>query len=147
MSPAIPQVPAGLSDCPLAHLAIAVKSLAESSQVYLALGFVAHEPETIQREKVRVQVFAQGTLHIELLEPLTPQEGPIAKFLEKRGPGLHHVALKCENLEERLKLLALQGVRALPGYPNDGAAGSRVAFLDPKTTGNVLFELVQFKTN
>jgi len=143
----MPHVPQELSDCPLAHLAIAVTSLAESGKIYLALGFVASEPETITREKVRVQVFAQGSLHIELLEPLTPEDGPIGKFLQKRGPGLHHVALKCRNLEERLKLLELQGVRALPGYPNDGAAGSRVAFLDPKTTGNVLFELVQYRTN
>jgi len=148
--PIAPSGLAGLNDCPLAHLAIAVNTLAESAPVYLALGFVAQEPETIAREKVRVQLFTQGSLKIELLEPVRVGdvgEGPIAKFLQKRGPGLHHVALRCADLDTRLKALALQGVRALPGYPNDGAGGSRVAFLDPKSTGGVLFELVQYSTN
>jgi len=140
-------VPSALNDCPLAHLAIAVNTLAESAPIYMALGFVAQEPETVAREKVRVQLFTQGSLKIELLEPAQVGEGPIAKFLQKRGPGLHHVALSCTDLDGRLKALALQGVRALPGYPNDGAAGSRVAFLDPKSTGGVLFELVQYSTN
>ena len=138
-----PSIPSALKDCPLAHLAIAVESLAAATPLYVSLGFTPHEPEVVEREKVRVQLMEQGLLRIELLEPLNPGEGPIGKYLLKRGPGLHHVALLCPALDQRLVLLEKNGVRTLPGYPASGAEGSRVAFLDPKSTGGVLFELVQ----
>lgn len=134
--------PDALADCPLAHLAIAVESIAAAAPLYVSLGFTAHEIETVEREKVRVQLLEQGALRIELLEPLNAGEGPIGRYLGKRGAGLHHVALWCSALEERLAHLEKIGVRTLPGYPAAGASGTRVAFLDPKTTGGVLFELV-----
>ncbi|HYG78587.1 MAG TPA: VOC family protein [Planctomycetota bacterium] len=132
----------GSTDFPLAHLAIAVKTLAEGAPLYAALGFTLHEPETIEREKVRVQLASKGELHIELLEANPAGEGPIARFLEKRGPGLHHVALSSTDLARDLAALQSSGVVPLKGYPAPGAAGTQVAFLDPKTTGGVLIELV-----
>src|SRR5436190_8964879 len=132
----------GTQDFPLAHLAIAVKSIAESAPLYAALGFTLAEPEIIAREKVRAQVAVKGAFHIELLEACPAGEGPIAKFLEKRGPGLHHIALRSENLDTDLAALKQTGVVPLKGYPAAGLGQSRVAFLDPKTTGGVLIELV-----
>lgn len=132
-----------LSQLPLAHLAIAVESLTAAAATYRALGFSLHEPEAIAREKVRAQVAEKGELRIELLEPHPAGEGPIAKFLAKRGAGLHHVALRTTDLDADLARLASAGVNPLKGYPATGLGGSRVAFLDPKTTGGVLFELVQ----
>ena len=132
----------GTQDFPLAHLAIAVNTIADSAPLYAALGFSLAEPEIIAREKVRAQVAEKGAFHIELLEAHPAGEGPIAKFLEKRGPGLHHIALRSENLDADLAALEKNGVKPLKGYPAAGMAGTRVAFLDPKTTGGVLIELV-----
>lgn len=127
---------------PLAHLAIAVKSLGDGAALYTALGFTLEEPEVIATQHVRAQVAGKDGLRIELLEAHPPGTGPIAKFIEKRGPGLHHVALRSTNLESDLKRLAAQGINPLPGYPSAGMSGTRVAFLDPKSTGGVLIELV-----
>jgi len=132
-----------LASYPLAHMAVAVESLAAAAPVYLALGFALHEPEVIEREKVRAQVAEKEGLRVELLEAFPAGSGPLAKFLAKRGPGLHHVALCTADLEGDLARLQAAGVRPLKGYPAAGLGGSRVAFLDPKTTGGVLFELVQ----
>lgn len=138
-----PERPGALKDMPLAHLAVAVEDLGSAAQVYQALGFEVSAPETVEREKVCARVATKGTLHIELLEPAPAGEGPIAKFLAKRGAGLHHVALRTENLDGDLTRLSVAGVVPLKGYPAIGLGGSKVAFLDPKTTGGVLFELVQ----
>ena len=134
--------PDSLRSFPLAHLAIAVKSLQETTPIYSALGFTLHEPEIIARENVRAQLAIKEGLRIELLEPHPSGTGPIAKFLEKRGPGLHHVALVSNDVDADLANLANANVNALKGYPATGMSGTRVAFLDPKTTGGVLFELV-----
>jgi methylmalonyl-CoA/ethylmalonyl-CoA epimerase len=130
---------------PLAHLAIAVKALSDAAPLYAALGFTLHEPEVIASQQVRAQVASKDGLRIELLEAHPAGSGPIAKFIEKRGPGLHHVALCSTDLDSDLKALAGKGVVPLSGYPADGMSGTRVAFLDPKTTGGVLFELVANK--
>jgi methylmalonyl-CoA epimerase len=128
---------------PLAHLAIAVRSLEEGGTLYSALGFSLHEPEVITGQHVRAQVAARGEFRIELLEAHPPGQGPIAKFIEKRGPGLHHIALRSENLDADLVRLKAAGVVTLPNFPAPGMAGTRVAFLDPKTTGGTLIELVE----
>lgn len=132
----------GDKDFPLAHLAIAVKALDEASPIYAAMGFSLHEPEVIEREKVRARLVTKGEFRIELLEAFPAGEGPIAKFIEKRGPGLHHMALATSDMDGDLAALAKAGVAPLKGYPAAGMGGSRVAFLDPKTTGGVLIELV-----
>jgi methylmalonyl-CoA epimerase len=136
----------GSKDFPLAHLAIAVSSIDESAKTYVALGFTPETPENIERERVRVQLVCKGELRIELLEACPAGEGPIAKFIQKRGPGLHHMALHTDALDSDLSSLKSSGISTLPGYPAAGAGGSRVAFLDPKTTGGVLIELVQPST-
>ena len=130
---------------PLAHLAIAVKSLSDAAPLYSALGFSLDAPEVIASQSVRAQVARKDGLRFELLEAHPAGTGPIAKYIEKRGPGLHHVALRSVDLDSDLKLLAGKGVVALSGYPADGMSGTRVAFLDPKTTGGVLIELVSYK--
>jgi methylmalonyl-CoA epimerase len=133
----------GSKDFPLAHLAIAVSSIDKSAKTYVALGFTPERPENIARERVRVQLVYKGELRIELLEAYPAGEGPIAKFIQKRGPGIHHMALHSDALDSDLVLLLKTGIAPLPGYPATGAGGSRVAFLDPKTTGGVLIELVE----
>jgi methylmalonyl-CoA epimerase len=127
----------------LAHLAIAVAGLDQAAPLYQALGFALGDTEIIEREHVRLQVVSRGDLRIELLEPHPAGAGPIAKFLEKRGPGLHHIALHSTNLDSDIATLNATGIGLLKGYPASGAHKSRVAFLDPKTTGGVLFELVE----
>jgi methylmalonyl-CoA epimerase len=133
----------GPCDFPLAHLAIAVSSLAEAGPLYAALGFTLHEPEIIARENVRLQLATRGDLKIELLEAHPAGNGPVAKFIAKRGAGLHHIALRSADISGDLAALAQAGIRALKGYPAPGAQKTTVAFLDPKTTGGVLIELVQ----
>ena len=131
-----------LARLPLAHVAIAVKRLESSAALYRKKGYTLADPEVIAREQVRLQVAVKDDMKIELLEAYPAGKGPIAKFLAKRGPGLHHVALRSKHLEKDLVLLKSAGVQVQPGYPAPGAEGSRIAFLDPKTTGGVLFELV-----
>ena len=132
-----------LSDFPLAHLAIAVRSLSEGAALYTTIGFTLDEPEVIASQHVRAQVARKGELRIELLEAHPEGTGPIAKFIEKRGAGMHHIALLSTDLEGDLERLNDDGVIPLAGFPAAGMAGTTVAFLDPKTTGGVLIELVQ----
>jgi methylmalonyl-CoA epimerase len=133
----------GDRDFPLAHIAVAVNSIAEAAPVYAAMGFSLSEPEVIAREHVRAQVCVKGELHIELLEPHPAGAGPIAKFIEKRGTGLHHIALKSADLDADIAAVQKTGAKLLDGYPAEGLGGTRVAFLHPKSTGGVLIELVQ----
>ena len=132
----------GSQDFPLAHLAIAVSNIDESAKTYVALGFTPAPPEIITRERVRVQLVHKGEFRIELVEAWPAGEGPIAKFIQKQGQGLHHIALHSASLDEDLSTLKKVGISPLPGYPAAGAENTRVAFLDPKTTGGVLIELV-----
>jgi methylmalonyl-CoA epimerase len=133
----------GDRDYPLAHMAVAVNSIAESAPLYAALGFSLHEPEVIAREHVRAQVCEKDGLFIELLEAHPAGAGPIAKFIEKRGTGLHHIALKSRDLDADIAAVQKTGAKLLDGYPADGLGGTRVAFLHPKSTGGALIELVQ----
>ena len=129
----------------LAHIAIAVENVEQSSRVYAALGFVTEQPEVVEREHVRVLKCNKDGLCLELIEAYPPGSGGVAKFISKRGPGLHHIALGTECLAEDLKRAEESGISVLAGYPADGSGGSRVAFLAPATTGGVLIELVENK--
>ena len=126
---------------PLAHLAIAVSNLEDASELYAALGFRIGPLEVVPHEQVRLQLAEKDDLRVELLEAFPPGQGPIAKFIDKRGAGLHHMALWCDDLGLELARLEKAGIKTLPGYPAPGAGSTRVAFLDPKTTGGVLIEL------
>jgi len=133
----------GDRDFPLAHIAVAVNSLAEASPLYAALGFAMHEPEIIERESVRAQVCEKNGVRIELLEPHPAGSGPIAKHIEKRGTGLHHMALLTHDFDADIAAVQKAGATLLPGYPAAGLGGSKVAFLHPKSTGGVMIELVE----
>jgi methylmalonyl-CoA/ethylmalonyl-CoA epimerase len=123
------------------HLGIAVKSLAEAVPYYeKALGLKCEHQEEVPSQKVKTAFFACGEVHIELLEPTSP-DSPIAKFLEKNpAGGIHHVAFGTDNVEAQLKQAADAGVKLIHEKPFDGAGGKLVAFLHPKSTFGVLTE-------
>jgi methylmalonyl-CoA/ethylmalonyl-CoA epimerase len=122
------------------HLGIAVKSLDEAIPYYeKALGLKCEHREEVISQKVKTAFFCAGEVHIELLEPTDP-ESPIAKFLEKNGPGIHHVAFGTDNIQAQLQQASEAGVRLINEKPFDGAGGKLVAFLHPKSTFGVLTE-------
>ena len=123
------------------HLGIAVKSLEESIAFYQALGFTVTHRETVEAEKVRLAMMPAGDSRIELLEPTAP-DSPISKFLEKRGGGLHHLALKVPDLAAAVERLRASGARLL-NEPRKGAGGHLYVFVHPASTGGVLLELIQ----
>ncbi len=123
------------------HIGIAVRSLEESIPLYRdAFGLTMHEIEEVPDQRVRVAMFEIGDVHIELLEP-TSEDSPIAKFLEKKGPGMHHICYEVEDVDSTLGELKEKEVRLIDQESRPGAAGKRVAFLHPKSTGSVLTEL------
>lgn len=129
------------------HLGIAVRSLDEAVAYYeKALGLHCEHREEVASQKVRTAFFTVGDTHLELLEPTSP-ESPIAKFLEKNGEGIHHVAFATDNLTDQLRGAAGAGVRLINEVPFEGAAGKLVAFLHPKSTHGVLTELCAPKSN
>jgi methylmalonyl-CoA/ethylmalonyl-CoA epimerase len=125
------------------HLGIATADLEVGSTPYLALGLVQLGPdEEIASQKVIVRAFQTGSSLIELLAPTAP-DSPIANFLERRGPGLHHLALHVKNLEVEISRLQATGANFLNPEPRAGRAGSRVVFLHPKWGAGTLIELVE----
>jgi LAO/AO transport system kinase len=125
----------------LDHLGIAVPSLNEAIAFYAALGLHVAHRETVTQEKVRVAMLPAGDSRIELLEP-SAADSPISKFLEKRGPGLHHVALRVPDLAAAVARLRDAGARLL-NEPRAGAGGHLYVFVHPASTGGVLLELIQ----
>ncbi|HLH17823.1 MAG TPA: methylmalonyl Co-A mutase-associated GTPase MeaB [Bryobacteraceae bacterium] len=123
------------------HLGIAVRRIEEALPLYESLGLAAAGCETVEAERVRVAMLPTGDSRIELLEPAAA-DSPIAKFLEKRGPGLHHVALRVPDLAAAVERLRAGGARLL-NEPRAGAGGHRYVFVHPASTGGVLLELIQ----
>ena len=125
------------------HLGIAVKSINEGKKFWGdLLGLWLEESEAMDAEKLITTFFPIGESEIELLESTDP-EGPIGRFLEKRGEGIHHVAFRVENIEEALKELKEKGIRLIDETPRAGARGAKIAFLHPKSTNGVLVELCE----
>lgn len=124
------------------HLGIAVTSLAEAKQFYEKLGLAVMPEETVEAEKVRVAMVPVGESRIELLEPTAP-DSTIAKFLEKRGPGLHHVALQVSDLVQTVERLRASGTRLINEEIKTGAGGHGYVFVHPSSAGGVLLELVE----
>jgi methylmalonyl-CoA/ethylmalonyl-CoA epimerase len=122
------------------HIGIAVKNLAESSKLYEMLGIASAGVEEVAEQKVRVSFFPVGDSEIELLESTSP-DGPVARYIEKNGEGIQHIALRVDNLEEALAELKAKGVRLIDEKPRYGAGGAKIAFIHPKATGGVLLEL------
>ena len=125
------------------HLGIAVHSLDEALAYYeTVLGLTCEGREEVASQQVRTAFLAAGEVHIELLEP-TSEESPIAKFLEKNGPGIHHIAFATDDIHGQLSQAKNQGARLIHEVPFAGAADKLVAFLHPKSTYGVLTEFCQ----
>lgn len=125
------------------HLGIAVRNLDEATAPYGLLGLEPiGDDELIASQHVKVRALRVGESLLELLEPTSP-ESPLASFLEKRGPGLHHVALRVQNLEAEIQRLLKQDARFISTEPRAGRAGTKVVFLHPKWGQGVLIELVE----
>jgi len=125
------------------HIGIAAKSIDQSAPFWNAnLGLPSPRRETVAEQKVTTLLLLAGESEIELLEATAP-ESAIAKFLANRGEGIHHIALRVENMEEALKELRDKGIRLIDEKPRKGARESTVAFIHPQSTHGVLVELVQ----
>jgi len=123
----------------LDHIGIAVRSL-EAAQIYKVLGLEVQHVETVETQRVKTAFLSVGDSNLELLEPTSP-DSPIAKFIEKRGEGIHHICLRVDNIEEHLERLKAEGYRLVNEAPVPGAHGCRVAFLHPSAGNGVLIEL------
>ena len=128
------------------HIGIAVANLKEAIAFYEnVLGLTCYNVEDVPEQKVRTAFLMVGQTKIELLESTDP-EGPIGKFIEKRGAGIHHIAFAVENIEEQLVHVENQGIKLIDSKPRKGAEGLDIAFLHPKSTSGVLIELCENKT-
>lgn len=125
------------------HLGIAVNSMDEGKTFWSdILGLKFEGAETVAEQKVTTAFFPVGESEVELLESTSP-DGPVAKFIEKKGTGFQHVAFRVENIDEALAELKAKGVQLIDQEPRKGAGGARIAFLHPKATGGVLVELCE----
>lgn len=127
----------------LDHIGVAVESLEKGKSFYEALGLGPMVTEIVESEKVKVGFFelADG-VRMELLEPIG-EDSPIAKFLEKRGPGVQQVCFRVQDIRATIKMLKDKGIQLINDEPKAGAHGCQVAFIHPKSTGGVLIELSQ----
>jgi methylmalonyl-CoA/ethylmalonyl-CoA epimerase len=127
------------------HIGIAIKGLDEALAVWRdALGLEVEHTEEVAEQGVRVTMLRVGESHIELLQPLT-ENSPVGKFLEKRGPGIHHIAVRVPDIEAALAQLKEKGTRLIDEKPRLGARGCLVAFVHPSSANGVLLELVQHR--
>jgi len=127
----------------LDHIGIAVGDLSQALAFYRdALGLDVEAQEEVPSQRVRAHFVPVGEATLELLEP-TSADSPIAKFIEKRGPGVHHVTLRVDDIREALGRLKARGVRLIDEEPREGAEGSLIAFVHPASTHGVLVELKQ----
>jgi methylmalonyl-CoA/ethylmalonyl-CoA epimerase len=127
------------------HIGVASKDMAEALKFFVEkLGMEAKGFETIEDQKVRVAFLPLGEGEIEILESTSP-DGPVAKFIEARGEGVQHIALRVDDLNSALEELKAKGVRLIDEKPRIGAGGARIAFIHPKETHGVLLELCERK--
>jgi len=125
------------------HVGVAVKSLDDALPFYVEnLHLTLEGIEEVESEKVKVAFLRIGESRIELLEP-TSEDSPVAKFIEKRGEGIHHLALGVKQIDERIKELKEKGIRMLNEQAKTGAGGARIAFIHPKASSGVLYELCE----
>jgi methylmalonyl-CoA epimerase len=125
------------------HIGIATRQIDEALALWRdALGLKVDSTEEVTEQGVRVAMLAIGETHIELLEPLS-EDSPVGKFLQKRGPGIHHIAIKVTDIRASLAQLREKGTRLIDEIPRRGAGGCLVAFVHPSSANGVLLELVQ----
>ncbi|MFA7621003.1 MAG: methylmalonyl-CoA epimerase [Aminobacteriaceae bacterium] len=123
------------------HIGIAVKSIDEALKFWQdSLGIKCTGVEEVAEQRVKTAFLPLGDTEVELLEA-TSDESPVAKFIEKKGEGIHHIAIRVENLEKALEAMKEKGIRLIDEVPRYGAGGARIAFVHPKGTGGVLLEL------
>ena len=123
------------------HLGIAVESIEEALPIWVdGMGLKFLREEVVEDQKVKVAVLADEAEHVELLEPIS-DDSPVAKFLKKRGPGIHHTCFLVENIKDSLKELKAKGFRLVDEEPRIGAGGCLIAFVHPKSCGGTLIEL------
>ena len=127
------------------HIGVAVNNLEESLHIFKdVLGMKCSGKEEVKEQNVKVAFLPVGESEIELLESTSP-DGNIAKYIEKKGEGIHHIAFEVEDLDVMLKNLQKKGVRLIDKEPRYGAGGARIAFLHPKSTNGILVELCEHK--
>jgi methylmalonyl-CoA/ethylmalonyl-CoA epimerase len=127
------------------HIGIAVSNLEQAKKFYTeTLGLTALGEEVVEQQKVKVCFIPCGDSEVELLESTSP-DGPIAKFIEKNGEGIQHVALRVDNIQNALADLKAKGVRLIDEQPRYGAGGASIAFIHPKATGGILLEISERK--
>ena len=125
------------------HIGVAVKSIEEAAAFWQeTLGLRITGVETVESQKVKTAFIPTGDSEIELLEA-TGAESAVAKFIESKGEGIHHLALRVEDIEAALAYLSAQGVRLVDQVPRQGAGGAKIAFVHPKAAGGILLELCQ----
>jgi methylmalonyl-CoA/ethylmalonyl-CoA epimerase len=127
----------------LDHIGLAVRSL-DAAKIYQSLGLTIDHVETVETQKVRTAFLSVGDSNLELLEP-TSDDSPVAKFIEKRGEGIHHICFRVDDLDSYLARLKAEGYRLINEAPVPGAHGCRVAFLHPASGNGVLIELSEKK--
>lgn len=126
------------------HIGIAVSSLNDSIPVFERMGLKLEGTEEVVDQKLNVAFFSIGGVHIELLEPTSP-ESPIAGFLEKKGQGIHHIAFESDQIESEMASLKSEGFEFIDKQPRNGAHNTRIAFLHPKSSARVLTEICQHR--
>lgn len=125
------------------HLGIAVNSINDGKTFFSdILGLEFEGTETVEAQKVTTAFFPVGESEVELLESTAP-DGPVAKYIEKKGEGIQHIAFRVENIDEALEELKEKGIRLIDEKPRQGAGGAKIAFLHPKSTHGVLVELCE----
>jgi methylmalonyl-CoA/ethylmalonyl-CoA epimerase len=125
------------------HIGVAVDDLEEAISLYHeSLGMPLQHRETVEQLGVEAVLLGVGDSHVELLRPALP-DSPVSRFLERRGPGIHHVAYQTDNIDGALESVRASGLQLVDERPRVGIMGSRVAFVHPKSTGGVLMELVE----
>jgi methylmalonyl-CoA epimerase len=124
------------------HIGIAVRNIAEAARLYEALGLAVQHVETVESQGAKVAFLPIGDTEIELLEPLAP-ETTVGQCIEKRGEGVHHIAIEVADIRAAMAKLREQGARLLSEQPQPGAGGTLVAFVHPRSTCGVLLELCQ----
>ncbi len=125
------------------HLGVAVNSIDQGKNFWSdVLGLAFEGAETVEEQKVTTAFFPVGESEVELLESTAP-DGPIARYIDKKGEGIQHIAFRVENIDDALEELKAKGIRLIDQTPRKGAGGARIAFLHPKSTGGVLVELCE----
>ena len=125
------------------HIGIAVRSISKALPLYEEVfGMVNEGEEIVESQGVRVVFLSTGNTRIELLEPMNGRSA-VYKFIEKRGEGIHHIALEVENIEERIKNLKMNGLQMIDEEPRPGAHHTQVAFIHPKSVQGVLLEIIE----